>query len=110
MMKTLFLISVKKLKYSVSFPAVEKEGFGGTARRLVALVHKVNKSNLRDNQVLNAAQLQLTSGIDVQEIKTRNAAVYDLSGRKLPSLQEGVGGRLLPKGVYIVNGKKLVIK
>ena len=96
--------------YSVSFPAVEKEGFGGTARRLVAFVHKVNKSNLRDNQVLNAAQLQLTSGIDVQELKTRNAAVYDLSGRKLPSLQEGIGGRLLPKGIYIQNGKKVVIK
>ena len=96
--------------YSVSFPAVEKEGFGGTTRRLVALVHKVNKSNLRDNQVLNAAQLQLTSGIDIQELKTRNAAVYDLQGRKLPSLQEGAGGRILPKGIYIQNGKKLVIK
>ena len=36
-------------------------------------------------------------------------ALYDLSGRKLPSLQGGVGGRL-HKGVYIQNGKKVVVK
>ena len=48
--------------------------------------------------------------------------VYDLQGRKLlqgnkvtkpqsnelPALQGGVGGRLLPKGVYIMNGKKIM--
>ena len=38
-----------------------------------------------------------------------NSGVYDLSGRKLPSLQRGAGGRL-QKGIYIVNGKKVVIK
>ena len=36
-------------------------------------------------------------------------SLYDLSGRKLPSLQGGVGGRL-HEGVYIQNGKKFVIK
>jgi hypothetical protein len=34
-------------------------------------------------------------------------SIYDLSGRKLPSLQ--VGGRL-HKGVYIQGGKKFVVK
>ena len=36
-------------------------------------------------------------------------SLYDLSGRKLPSLQGGVGGRL-HKGVYIQGGKKFVVK
>lgn len=104
------LLSVEENgRYSVTFPAVEKTGFGGTARRLVALVHKVNKSNLRDNQVLNAAQLLLTSGINIQELETRNADVYDLSGRKIPTPREGLGVGL-PKGVYIQNGKKVVMK
>ena len=38
-----------------------------------------------------------------------DSSLYDLSGRKLPSLQGGVGGRL-HKGVYIQNGKKIVVK
>ena len=37
------------------------------------------------------------------------SSLYDLSGRKLPSLQGGVGGRL-HKGVYIQGGKKFVVK
>ena len=36
-----------------------------------------------------------------------DSSLYDLSGRKLPSLQGGVGGRL-HKGVYIQNGKKIM--
>ena len=38
-----------------------------------------------------------------------DSSLYDLSGRKLPSLQGGVGGRL-HKGVYIQGGKKFVVK
>ena len=108
------LLSVEENgRYSVSFPEVEKEGFGGTARRLVAFVHKVNKNDLRDNQVLNVAQLMLTSGIEnvtQKENANGESNIYDLSGRKLPSLQGGDGGRLLPKGIYIQNGKKVVVR
>jgi len=51
--------------YDIRYPAVEKEGFGGTGRRLVAFVHKVNKADLRDNAVLNATQSRLnTDGIE----------------------------------------------
>ena len=38
-----------------------------------------------------------------------DSSLYDLSGRKLPSLQGGVGGRL-HKGVYIQGEKKFVVK
>ena len=37
----------------------------------------------------------------------KKTTIYDLSGRKLPSLQGGVGGRL-HNGVYIQNGKKIM--
>ena len=43
------------------------------------------------------------------EKKGKEGVVYDLSGRKLPSLQGGAGGRL-HKGVYIQGGKKFVVK
>ncbi len=52
------------------------------------------------------------TGIDNPEVTiTGNALtpIFDLSGRKLPSLQGGDGDRL-PKGVYIQNGRKFVIK
>lgn len=57
--------------------------------------------------------------------KGEGSAVYDLSGRKVsdshssnrPSLKGGAGGRLqggaggrLPKGIYIQNGKKFVVR
>lgn len=97
--------------YSVSFPLVEKEGFGGNSRRLVALVHKVNKDDLRDNQVLNAAELRLTSGISEMEnggLKMEDSAIYDLSGRKMDNRMSV--NRKLPKGLYIQNGRKVVVR
>ena len=60
--------------------------------------------------------LKLPDGIrqvENGEMKMETSPVYDLQGRKvsessmLPSLQGGDGGRL-PKGVYIVNGKKVI--
>ena len=112
------LLSVEENgRYSVSFPEVEKEGFGGTARRLVAFVHKVNKNDLRDNQVLNVAQLMLTSGIRQVEgdKKSASTAIYDLQGRKLANSTEFQGSSfklpsLLPKGVYIQGGRKVVVR
>jgi hypothetical protein len=97
-------------KYSVSFPMVEKEGFGGTGRRLVAFVHKVNKNDLRDNQVLNVAQLMLTSGIRQVEGSSKNAstAIYDLQGRKVETRNQTL--ETLPKGVYIQGGRKVVVR
>ena len=45
----------------------------------------------------------------ISPLNPANINQYDLSGRKLPSLQGGAGGRL-PKGVYIQGGKKFVVK
>lgn len=98
--------------FSVSFASVEKAGFGGNGQRLVALVHKVNKNDLRDNQVLNAAQMAYkTSGIHQfeNENQASEAAVYDLNGRRIQNWRQNAE-KSLPKGIYIANGKKIVVK
>ncbi|MBQ8968744.1 MAG: hypothetical protein IJ064_03295 [Bacteroidaceae bacterium] len=99
--------------YSISYPAVTKQGFGGTRRRLVAFIHKVDKENIRENQVLNATQTILgTDGIraiednDVLEKSSGNAGqrmkneFYDLAGRRVTKPV---------KGLYIKGGRKHVL-
>ena len=96
--------------FDISYPNVEKAGFGGTGRRLVAFVHKVNKSNFGDNYVLNATETRLgADGIrDVENAKRemRNE-MFDLSGRRLPSDFKAQSSNL-KKGVYISNGRKIL--
>ena len=93
--------------YSVSYPMVEKTGFGGTARRLVAFVHKVNKDDPYDTYVLNATEMNLDDEDGIMIIKNENLKitndVYDLSGRCVKNSQ-------LLKGIYISNGRKIVFK
>ncbi len=93
-------------KYSLTYPVVEKEGFGGTGRRIVALIHKVNKNNLRENGVLNAAQLSVVpTGVeaikDGQPTGSQLSAVFDLAGRKVMSPQ---------RGLYIRHGRKVLVR
>jgi len=45
---------------------------------------------------------------DELKAKPTNGAVYDMSGRKVADNQQSMGK--LNKGIYIVNGKKIVIK
>ncbi|MBR5394019.1 MAG: hypothetical protein IK144_02925 [Bacteroidaceae bacterium] len=95
--------------YSVTYPMVEATGFGGTARRLVAFVHKVNRDDPYDTYVLNAAEMHLDDedgipSIDNGQLTIDNegAAIFDLSGRCVSNAH-------LPKGIYIVGGNKKVI-
>ena len=58
-------------------------------------------------------QAQVTTGIeslnaDISLEDRGNSAIYDLSGRKVGSI--GTSASQLPKGIYIVGGKKFVIK
>lgn len=107
--------------FDISYPAANPEGFGGTARRIVAIVHPTNKTDLRKNTVLNAAQISLTTdGIrDVSEDSTfgrfDNSAngnahgnvLYDLGGRRITDAN--VNARV-KKGIYILNNHKIVVK
>lgn len=101
--------------FSLTYPMVTKEGYGGTARRFVAIVHKVNKSNLRENEALNATQEWLSGGPDgIREIRPASKAggglatsgneVYDLSGRRLSDLPSA------RKGIYVTGGRKVVLR
>ena len=89
-------------RFSMTFPTVEKEGFGGTRRRYVALAHRTNKENLRDNQVLNATEFVLgetgIKGIPATD-SGKTDTLYDLQGRIVSNTQHGV---------YIKNGKKIL--
>ena len=46
------------------------------------------------------------TGVEDVPTATTNGTVYDLSGRTMPK----AAGASLPKGLYIVNGKKVVVK
>ena len=90
--------------YRVTYPTIQKDGFGGTARRYVAFVHKINKDNLRDNTVLNAAQFPIIpTGINDLNQGVKPHGTYDLAGRQIVN-------RKLPKGLYVSNGHKIVVK
>lgn len=99
-------------RYDITYPNVEKTGFGGTGRRLVAFVHKVNKSNFGDNYVLNATETRVGAdgirGVDNAERKMSNE-VFDLSGRRIPSGLKSQSSSL-KKGVYISNGRKILVR
>ena len=52
-----------------------------------------------------------TSGIQQMEngeLKMENTPVYDLSGRKI--INQSASLKTLPKGIYIVGGRKVVVK
>ena len=98
--------------YSVTYPMVEKDGFGGTARRLVAFVHKVNKDDPYDTYVLNAAEMHLDDEDGINSIvngqwtmDNEEAAIFDLSGRRIFSAEANSS---LKKGLYIQKGKKII--
>jgi hypothetical protein len=88
--------------YDVYFPAVEREGFGGTERRIVAFVHRMNTAELRDNEVLNAAQIYLTqTPVETPRSIVRPTTLFDLGGRP-------VAPRNLRSGIYLQGGRKVV--
>ena len=53
-------------------------------------------------------KLATASGISALEIAAKNAAVYNLNGTKVRNIGESVKG--LAKGIYVVGGKKIVVK
>ena len=105
--------------YSVSFDAIElKEDWNLDNCRLVAYVHKMNKEDMSQNEVLNAAQRWISDTHSIEGIEAdndevrfvvndnrtlvplcsvRSYRIYNLQGKYIP-----VRSQLLP-GVYLVN-------
>ena len=101
--------------YSITYPKEEKVGFGGTARRLVAFVHKVNQSDPYDTYVLNAAEMKLDEDDGIEEMKDEELRsfsstksmkneIYDLAGRRVSP-----AAAKLP-GIKIIGRKKMIIR
>ncbi len=93
--------------YDVTYPAQELDSSWAEPNlRVVAIVHRVNRADVDDNEALNAGQVWLarSSGLAPVAAKTRTApAVYDLQGRKL--------GTTMPKrsGLYVRDGQKVLV-
>ena len=74
---------------------------------IVAFVHRDGKLGGKNMHVFNSTEgeISLYSGITLLDNESdKNAAVYDLGGRKVAHKNA------LKKGVYIVNGKKIIVK
>lgn len=77
---------------------------------VVAFVHRDGQKGGKYMHVFNSTEgsLSISDGINTLENASAASAVYDLSGRKLETRNQQL--ETLPKGIYIVNGKKLVVK
>ena len=54
-----------------------------------------------------------TSGIDALERRVsidENAPVYDMQGRMIAPAMRDLAGKKLPRGIYVVNGVKIIVK
>lgn len=79
---------------------------------IVAFVHRDGQKGGKYMHVFNSTEgsLSISDGINTLENASAASAVYDLSGRKVSVPSASSATSVLPKGVYIVNGKKLVVK
>ena len=77
---------------------------------VVAFVHRDGQKGGKYMHVFNSTEgnLSISDGINTLENASAASAVYDLSGRKLETRNQQL--ETLPKGIYIVNGKKFVVK
>ena len=79
---------------------------------IVAFVHRDGQKGGKFMHVFNSTEgsLSISDCINTLENASAASAVYDLSGRKVSVPSASSATSVLPKGVYIVNGKKLVVK
>ena len=77
---------------------------------IVAFVHRDGQKGGKYMHVFNSTEgsLSISDGINTLENASAASVVYDLQGRKLETGNQKL--ETLPKGLYIVNGKKLVVK
>lgn len=93
--------------YDVTYPAQELDSsWVETNLRVVAIVHRVNRTNVDDNEALNAGQAWLARTSGIASTTTKGEAsptVYDLQGRRL--------GTSIPqrRGLYVSGGRKVLV-
>ena len=75
--------------------------------RWYATINSQDKAKVRIKFVDDATGIEMMSVDNEESIGDRR--IYDLSGRRI-NVREGVRFSSLPKGVYIINNKKYIIK
>lgn len=90
-----------KDKYGINGDGnLQKGGAGATIAAFHAYLNVINPASTPARIAINGSTLTVINGVTAD--KVANTAVYDLSGRR-------VYGKL-QKGLYIMNGKKVVVK
>lgn len=81
---------------------------------VVAFVHRDGQKGGKYMHVFNSTEgsLSISDGINTLENASAASAVYDLSGRRVSQSNKVTKsqGNNLPKGIYIQNGKKFVVR
>ena len=81
---------------------------------IVAFVHRDGQKGGKYMHVFNSTEgsLSISDGINTLENASAASAVYDLSGRRVSQSNKVTKsqGNNLPKGIYIQNGKKFVVR
>lgn len=97
-------------KYEMHYTATLDEKWNHENMRIVAFLGKpFTGDNYEEIGIVNCEEMHLKDmpvGIHVIDIEETASDVYDLNGRKVRSNAKSLEG--LPKGVYIVGGKKIV--
>ena len=79
-----------------------------------SLLLSVNESEVEPRRILFEIEDEKTSGIQHNNStvqRSNSSTVYDLQGRKMKNEKvKSKNDRALPKGIYIVNGKKVVVR
>lgn len=101
--------------FHVAYTLVEKEGFGGNTRRIVAIVHPTDREHLLKNEVLNAAQLSFTPSDGIQLPTLHRQDDTQTNDPQAPTLTTDLAGRTLPTkphkpGIYLRGKRKVIVK
>ena len=73
-------------------------------------VHLGDRLSLMSDTI-SVDTMSVPNGIHVVDAASQPMAVYDLQGRRVATLTAGANAAaVLPKGIYVVRGKKIVVK
>ena len=88
--------------YAVSYQGVANEGIVIPATTVAYNENNVAVINYTDATYITMFGAEVTNSIESVAVETENNAIYDLTGRRVENIANA--------GIYIVNGKKVIVK
>ena len=88
--------------YAVSYQGVANEGIAIPATTVAYNENNVAVINYTDATYITMFGAEVTNSIESVAVETENTVIYDLTGRRVENIANA--------GIYIVNGKKVVVK